>query len=140
MDKTTGIIIAIGAALLIIAVIILLIWLIKRRKKKKNAIPQELLDDFNEIERRYQQTHGEGNPHTILWNYAREKSLRAIQGTPGNQPAISNTELYKQPTGGQTVQVGAASSIGEDKRNTDNQTTAPGTNIKKVRRFSFRRR
>jgi hypothetical protein len=56
-------------------------FIIRRRKKKKKVleIPNDILEDFQEAERRYKKSHGEKNPHTILYEIAKENETREME-------------------------------------------------------------
>jgi hypothetical protein len=78
-------------------------FIIRRRKKKKKVleIPNDILEDFQEAERRYKKSHGEKNPHTILYEIAKERGERD-EGNGGEdrtayspKPAVVRSNLYK---------------------------------------------
>lgn len=75
------------------------LYLIRRKIKKQveiaENIPQEFINDFLEVERRLKESNGERNPHTILWEFAREKSgeNRNVRGT---EQAVSSTSVPEQ--------------------------------------------
>jgi hypothetical protein len=63
----------------------LLIWILLRmykkhkiKVKKESQIPQEVLDDFQELERRIKQSDGRQTAQEIIWQYTREREQRKL--------------------------------------------------------------
>ena len=59
---------------IVVALVGVLMWLWIRLKNKraKVGIPTEILSDFNDAERRLQESNGTINPEQILWDIARK--------------------------------------------------------------------
>jgi hypothetical protein len=90
----TGIVI--GVILLVIIGIWLLLRLIKKRKLTKlDGVPPEMLDIFNEAEKRIQKGGTANNgitPYQILWEIARERNRGAGTSRPEDtRTGVSNT-------------------------------------------------
>jgi len=78
----------IGGALLLILAITFMFRLVSRRKKARslaNVIPDSILKDFEEAERRYklENKDGNGNPYKILWELWRERNPIITEGESG---------------------------------------------------------
>ena len=56
-----------------IAIFIYLSRLKKNNKLIKQSVPIEVIKDFEEAERRFEQSNGEKDPNTILWEISNEK-------------------------------------------------------------------
>jgi hypothetical protein len=85
MASLTIIIIDIVLGLILVGIVSIGVWrYLKKRKAKKQRegkIPQETLDDFETIERRYKEANGNTTPYETLWQYARERSERRDRAT-----------------------------------------------------------
>lgn len=70
---TTQIILYIVGTLLMAFI---LFWLYNRNKiaKLSSQIPTDVLETFNEAERRYKESGGQTNPNKILWDIGRERA------------------------------------------------------------------
>lgn len=67
-------------------------WLAIRLVKKYTAeklpaIPDQILTDFSEVERRYKEANGSKTHQQILWEYARERDQRTGSSDSGRQPS-----------------------------------------------------
>jgi membrane protein implicated in regulation of membrane protease activity len=82
----------IGSVVLVLLLIGLIFWFIKRRKKKKQ-IPQEILDEFNELERRFKEHNGQVSHQEILWEFYKERHMNKL---PEVKPEIK-PEVNIQP-------------------------------------------
>ena len=89
----------IGGLILGVILFFIIRYLLKKRKlkiKAEDKIPQEVLDDLDELERRLKESNGNKTPQEIFWNYTRERSERGTreQGRrdhPGfREPDITN--------------------------------------------------
>lgn len=109
----------IGGVLLIIIAILFMIRINHQRKKKKqlaNTIPTQILEDFEEAERRFklENKDGNGNPYKILWDIWRERNPDAIakgeSRTEASSGAIPSDGVSKQSTEIQSI------SNGEDRK------------------------
>lgn len=113
MDWIVTIITA-AIVLVIVGIVFLIRWIINRRKKK-SELPQEILDDFEEAERRYKESNGEANPYTILWQLSRDRQARNRR-----------LESYHFPTA-EREQAAVKSAVGgwPDRRESVQAETAP---------------
>lgn len=99
-------------------------------------IPEDVMNDFVELERRLKESNGERDPYAILWEYAREKSKPRTNGTGEVHGAIISGEPTSegdgQPEQRESIQVGTSESsisdIGEPKQSEpDNSPSTPTT-------------
>ena len=68
-----------GIIAIVISFIAIFLYLrkdIKQKKEVKDNITEEALDDLNEAERRLEESHGEKEPTTILWELAKERRYK----------------------------------------------------------------
>ncbi len=50
----------------------------KIKKQNANIIPQDVLNDFEELERRIKTSRGNQTPEQIMWEYAKERNTREV--------------------------------------------------------------
>lgn len=108
-----------------ILLIIGLIWARKTIKKNlaiKEQIPQEELDLFNEVERRWEESrkNGNTNPYKILFDTIREKRNSSTPRveyttTQGDNKGTGNRELQIEPIRREIIQDRNVESITGDK-------------------------
>lgn len=65
----------IGLSIILVALFVVWFLLSRRKKKNKQSIPQEVIDDFNELERRYAEHNGQVSHQEILWDYYKSKHM-----------------------------------------------------------------
>lgn len=122
----------IGFTVSLVVLIAWLIHLIRKRRRKKKEIPQEVLEDFEEAERRLEESGGEKQPYTILWELARERGQRAY----GRQAQAVRIREFPAPDV-QRVSVSSNTDIGTQKhqeRNNKTQSTPRNALIRRLRR------
>lgn len=116
-----------------------------RKKQERFQPPQDVLNDFIEIERRFNEQHGEANPYSILYEYSREKSGvaranesndRREQTAPRAKFKSIRTDVPEQPITGKYIQDGITSSIGETSRSDQREYPSPKRNF--ISRFRRR--
>jgi hypothetical protein len=84
-----GLVIA-GVLLAVVAIIYFGYKLIRRwLKKRKPDVPQDVLNDFEYVQRRYEEYGEDANPQQILWELAQRKS--------GHADRIRKPEIPKLP-------------------------------------------
>lgn len=99
--------IIVGVIILLILGILFLRSYMKKKKAMRTEIPEEVLKDLNECERRLMESRGDKNPYEIMWELhkeqAHERSIqnRLTQANKGGQygsATIEETarELIKQ--------------------------------------------
>lgn len=102
------ILIALGSLLLII-----LGWIIVRKRDKKiklkeKQIPEEILNNLNEIELEYERRRKQDantNPYKISWEITRRNNYGETDtGTNRTEQTANSRELLQQSSGGQTIQ------------------------------------
>jgi len=97
-------------------------------RKEKFEAHEEVLKDFNELERRLKESNGEKDAYTIIWEYAGERGERARRTNFGTERKIIEPTISREPTnedkgsieGRSNIQNGNATielgSIGSDTR------------------------
>jgi hypothetical protein len=93
----TSLIIVIVAGVVLIAVIVFAFIFLRKRIKKnkavKETIPIDILEDFNEAERRLKESNGEEDPIMILWEIAKKRSEQLRK----ENEKIKNAKGYVAP-------------------------------------------
>lgn len=101
----------IGGILLLIIAIFFTWRQVNRRKKRKlqaNVVPEQILLDFEEAERRFKldNKNGNGNPYKILYDIWRERTSTVAEresGTTNDSQSISNGGVSEQSTKVQSI-------------------------------------
>ena len=108
-----------------------------RSKKEGKNIPQEIMLEFEEDERRFKESNGKRNPYEILWDLARNHAGLDGKNESGKQSA-EDIQLDKLPSGRQDIQSGNAESFGDNVPMPSGSSKNAG-NIKAPRRTFFAR-
>ena len=127
----------VGAILLLAIVIWFLLRVIKKRKKEKQTIagiPDDILSDFVEAEKRIKGGEADGNPYQILWEVARERNRNFQEARPdtttgqiqspgvgetidNSKPTDGNLQGDREPEQGRSIQIQSDIEHAKDKRN-----------------------
>lgn len=121
--------------ILLLAIIIwfILRWIKKRKQNKllldaKTGLPLDVINDFNEAERRLKENKENGNPYKILWEIARERGSKSGNksaifsttgtpiGTPSSSTTIGDIQGDREPERRQDIQIQSDINPTEDKR------------------------
>jgi hypothetical protein len=124
---------------------IFILWKqIKKRKNKDAYIPQDIMNDYLEIERRFIESHGETNPYSIL--YEQSRYPRVARTSEPIDRRESSSQRTKYPTlrssvpkfsGGREV---ISFGIAEDTRQTNRSDEGKYSSPKRRSIFSRLRR
>lgn len=94
----------IGVTLLFLIGLWLIFRIRKRKTKRQFNIPNDTLQTFNEIERRYLgNKNGNGNPYETLWKFTRESCDTTRDR--GSEEIVRTTGVCEQPIQRNNIQV-----------------------------------
>ena len=66
-------------------------------RKSKKEIPQDILDEFNELERIYAEHNGQMSHQEILFNYYKDKHMNKLHPVFTEEKPINKLETIDKP-------------------------------------------
>ena len=141
MANTVAIIVLVVFVILILAIIFLRRHI--RKKKEKLVIPQEVIQELEQVERRWEIDSKDGttNPYTTLWTYAKSRANKGTVGTgvseaiSADRPtisrheAVSSGQLHREPSIRETIQNRTTESDGEEHSSDSKSRRDPSKNF-----------
>lgn len=115
---------------LVLGIIYLLISI--RNKKVSNSIPESVVTDFEEAERRYKEANGRKTHQDILWDLAREHFTGTVAG---DNKGERSDEIQRSSEQHKDIPSGSSENVTNDSERPSEDSGRDKPTIRKFRRI-----